>query len=63
MSGYSDHYKDVKQAEFIRRWTDGVTMPPLTDENMRWNVARARAAEAELAEIKEALNVVRKAIT
>lgn len=61
MSGYSDHYKDVRRREFIERWAP---TPPasVTAENLRWNIARANAAEAELRELKDALVVLKGAI-
>lgn len=63
VSGYSDHYKDTRQAEFLRRWAPNEPWPEsVTAENMRWNIARANAAEAELKQIKDALKVLRQAI-
>lgn len=57
MSGYSDDYKDAKQAEFIREWAPG-KVPEPTEENLRWNIARANAAEHELRALKEALRTL-----
>lgn len=60
MSGYSDTYKDMKVHEFMERWAPVVETEP-TSENLRWNIARARAAEAELDELKNAINVILRA--
>jgi hypothetical protein len=62
MSGYSDMYKDVKQVEFMDRWAPSVGMPSPTKLNLRWNVARANAAEHELRELKAALRTLKDAI-
>lgn len=61
MSGYSDAYKEQQTAEFIERWAPAIQTEP-TPENLAWNIARARAAEAELAELKNALKVLLKAV-
>jgi hypothetical protein len=58
MSSYSDDYKDQRQAEFIRRWAPA-EIPETTTENLRWNIARARAAEAELKELRDALKCLK----
>lgn len=60
MSSFSDAYKDQTTAEFVERWAPVVTTEA-TPENLRWNIARARAAEAELAELKNAISVLLKA--
>lgn len=60
MSGYSDAYKDQQTAAFMEHWAPVVETEP-TPENLRWNIARARAAEDELAEIKNAIKVLLRA--
>jgi hypothetical protein len=62
MSSYSDFYKDTKQAEFMERWAPLDAMPDLTDSNLRWNVARANAAQSELRELKTALRTLKDAL-
>ena len=62
MSGFSDMAKDAEKAAFIRRWTEAVDMPEATEENLRWNVARARAAEHELSELKNLLRNLKGAL-
>jgi hypothetical protein len=60
---YSDTYKDMQQAEFLNKWTpDGIGPLKPNEENLRWNLAKRRAAEAELSEIKHALHVLRAAV-
>lgn len=59
MGGYTDAYKDEQQAKFMDRWAP-VVETECTPENLRWNIARARAAEAELDRLKAALAVVKE---
>lgn len=54
MSGYSDDYKDYQRAEFLRRWVPE-DVPSPTKEQYRYTLARARAAEAELEDLKHSL--------
>jgi hypothetical protein len=61
MSGYGDDYKDQQRADFISRWIVDGKLPALTPESLAWNVARARAAEHELQELKNVLRVLREA--
>lgn len=63
MSGYSEHYRDMQHAAFLEKWVPREEkLPEATPENLRFNIARARAAEAELNEIKRALHVLKRAI-
>jgi len=63
MSNYSDDYKDQKAHEFMRRWCPSdKPLPEISVTNMRWNVARANAAEAELTKLKDALKVLKDAL-
>jgi hypothetical protein len=55
----SDAYKDQQTAAFMDRWAPVVNTEP-TPENLRWNIARARAAEAELDRLKAALAVIKE---
>jgi hypothetical protein len=59
VSGHSDAYKGHRQTKFMDRWAPNVTTE-CTPENLRWNIARARAAEAELDRLKAALAVVKE---
>jgi hypothetical protein len=61
VSHYADDYKDMEQAAFVRYWADG-DMPELTEANLRWNVAKRRAAESELGTLKAALRTLQDAI-
>jgi hypothetical protein len=55
----SDAYKDQQTAAFLERWAPVVTTE-CTPENLRWNIARARAAEAELDRLRAALAVIKE---
>lgn len=60
MSSYSDAYKDQRQEEFLERWAPvEMPLPNVTPENLRWNIARANAAEADLKELRDALKRLR----
>jgi hypothetical protein len=61
MSSHADDYKDMEQAAFVRHWADG-DMPELTEANMRWNVAKRRAAEDDLRRLKAALRILQDAV-
>lgn len=47
------------QSEIIRKWCHEAVLPPLTEGNLRWNIARARAAEAKLAEYRQFLRTMK----
>lgn len=61
MSGYSDEYKDRKHADFLARWVSQEETDRLgiSDQSRFW-LARARAAETALDELKTALATVRR---
>lgn len=60
---YSDDYKDMQIVALLRKWTpDGIGNLKVTESNLRYHLARARAAEAELAEIKDALAAFKKVL-
>lgn len=61
MSGYSEAYRDQKHADFLRKWVPNAEIPHLNldSESAVWFLARARAAEAELKELKGALATLR----
>ena len=62
MSGWGEMARDAELNYFIRRWVPDDEAKKLgTDGSSRWWLARARAAEAELEELKAALRVVKKA--
>lgn len=60
MSGHADAYKDAESRRFMQRWAPE-TLPELTEDNLRWNIARARAAEAKYEELRKALWTLRQA--
>lgn len=61
MLSYSDDAKDLELAQFLRKWTpDGIGHLKVTEDNLRYNIARARAAEARLKEINDAINAMKK---
>lgn len=57
MSGYSEQFLAERRREFMERWAPD-SLPPLTEETLRWNIARARAAEDELSRLKQAAKVL-----
>jgi hypothetical protein len=61
VSHYADHYIDAeKQALYENFGPD--KLPPLTEENLRYNIAMRRKLEHELREIKSALRVIKRAV-
>ena len=55
MSGYDDDYKDQQSRKFIERWCPNLPeKADVTAENLQWNIARARSAEAERDRMKAA---------
>jgi len=64
VSGYSEMYHAQERAAFLKRWcpeTSDNGLVEVTEANLRYNIARARAAESELQGIKSALYVLRQA--
>jgi tRNA C32,U32 (ribose-2'-O)-methylase TrmJ len=64
VGGFSDTYKDFVTENFMKEWApkrEEIGEP--TVENLRWNIARANAAEHELRELKNALKTLKKAIS
>jgi hypothetical protein len=65
MSGYADDYKDRQQAAFVAKWA-----PPgsyeavaISQESLRWHIARARAAEDELGNLKRVLGDLKRVLS
>lgn len=58
MADYSDHYKDQKRTEFLRRWEPDGGWPESYDDTHKWLSARARSAEETLKEVKRALGTL-----
>jgi hypothetical protein len=63
MSGYADDYKDQEQAAFIRKWVPEEDVSGfLNEQSVRYTLARARYAEAELRSIRDEVAVIHKLI-
>jgi len=65
MSGYGDMYREMQHARFMEQWAptkDEMARFSEADlrETLRYNIARRRKAEAELKELRDGLNVVKK---
>ena len=65
MASYSDHYKDMQHDAFMREWAPSQEeMARFSEadlrETLRFNIAHRRKAEAELKELRDGLNVVKK---
>ena len=62
MSGYAEMSAEANRRRFVARWVPDEEAKKLqTNENTRWWLARARAAEAELEELKAALRMLKGA--
>jgi hypothetical protein len=61
MGHYSDLYEDRDRANLIRSYGPKV-MPEVTEENLRYNIARANKAEAQLDQIKKALRTLKAVV-
>lgn len=60
MSGYSDYYKDVRQAEFLERWIPKTEVEEKNySEQERWFLARARAAEDKIKQYESVTSMIR----
>lgn len=58
---YSDDYKDRNRDIFLEKWAPKAKgLPELTEENLRYNIARANAAEAKLQNINIAVATVKR---
>lgn len=55
MSGYSEMAADQRRRDFLERWAKPETLPEMTPDTFRFNIARARAAEARVKELEEPL--------
>lgn len=62
MSGYSEIYREMKADAFLEQWAPKGSWEHIeaTPETLRWNIARARAAENQLQEVKKAVTVLRR---
>jgi hypothetical protein len=59
---YSDFYAAEEEANLIRAYGPE-TLPELTERNLKYNIARANKAEAELRELKKALRTLKSAVS
>lgn len=64
MSGYGDDYKDQQLEAFKERWAPASEgpIPEWDHETRRWWLARARAAEAQVADYKQRVSALRDLI-
>jgi hypothetical protein len=59
MSGYTEQYRAMQELAIIDRWCPKEEkMPEATPENMRFNIAYRRLAEAELKELRQAISTL-----
>jgi hypothetical protein len=61
MGHYSEHYA-AQEYDALVRDHGPKELPALTKENLRYNIARANKAEAELRELKGALRTLKRAL-
>lgn len=65
MSGYGEMAVALERRAFVDHWcpeTLGDGLIEANEENLRWNIARARAAEDELRRIKDALKTLKATV-
>lgn len=60
---YSDDYRDQQRADWLHRWTpDGIGKLPVTEQQVRYLLAKTREQEATIKEFVAAKAALRKLV-